>query len=971
MLSRLLIALLMLAVPTLVSTPAWAALQPALTVGNYAYDQPPNAGDAPDKGQSGLLAFGQGKLADASITTRAEWFGDGAAKYKVVSIVIDLLRDYPVDQISIVSNAPNRYYGIRAVSVRARAEAEPDYTSIRAQTWYGTASPLPDDVPLNNTLTVNMGNRTTRLIIIRIARLHEYQHMALNEISVHPGTGEPAQDPAPPLSADRLRAEIAKPVKQIPRSGMVDVGNYLAGVTPDDGVPDSSGGVVPFLYSTLFNRDRTDYVGWRGSASAPKTVSLVFDLLADHPLDTIRLFSRAPNQYWSFDEITVTYRAEADTTYKIARIERRDRADTDYTLEISMAGKKARFVRLQLTRTNQYLHIPLSEIEFVQGSGEVGQDPAPPYDEQAMREELTAYTRLADQYGQYLYQDWPGKLTSDAQLNSEREQEWEHLRSVVLDPGKYDTYGGLKALGKQPSDGYFRLRKIDGKWWFVTPDGYPFLLKGVDSVSHDEWGYGTLYKEPDGSLRDVFESVPDHDRYAAAYSTTDDGEVLSFVKANLMRKYQGDWKAVWRQVTGKRLIDWGFNGLSKWARDSGVRLPYIDQLPAPADAVRVKWAIDPFDPGFGAKLDRKIEEIGVAGRSTDPWLIGYFFDNERGWDAEVVKEILLNKGTLPAKGAFVDYMADAYGQDLARVNSILGTNASTFDALAGIPIDVGRLPAQDMTGFIRLASKTYYTAIRTAIRTKDPNHLFLGSALVPTWRTSFDWNVGGIDQLDAVSFDVYSDSADYLNEYANLDKPVLNLEYSFSTADRGLRAINAATLSETIAQRGAKYRSFIEAQAGSPVFVGSGWFVYYDQAVTGRPGDGESFNFGLLNQQDQPYTEMTDIMRDTNTSLELVHKYGTSLLTAEMVADSISRLGRVDAHDPVVPLPHVPEAFSLEIASTTRADVVTLDGTVRPSSAKTLVTLVLKVARKSDGSTASTRPLSLWVPKAFKNKDKK
>ncbi|MFC5946590.1 hypothetical protein, partial [Micromonospora harpali] len=178
-------------------------------------------------------------------------------------------------------------------------------------------------------------------------------------------------------------------------------------------------------------------------------------------------------------------------------------------------------------------------------------------------------------------------------------------------------------------------------------------------------------------------------------------------------------------------------------------------------------------------------------------------------------------------------------------------------------IDVNRVPAGDLSAFIKLASDRYYAAVRQAIREEDPHHLFLGSALVPGWRSSTEWIVGGAEHLDAISLDVYSDSAAYLADFEPYDKPVLNLEYSFTCHERGMRAINTAVKCTSVANRGEKYRSFLQEQAKSPVFVGSGWFVYYDQAVTGRPGDGENYNFGLLNQQDQPYTEMTDIMRET------------------------------------------------------------------------------------------------------------
>jgi hypothetical protein len=950
-----------LAVSLLTVTPAVAEPLPSVTTGNYAYDQAPNAGAVTDAGQTGLLPFGTGALADAQTTTRAQWVGDGVAKYKQVSVVLDLLRDHPLDHLKLVSNAPNAYYGIKSIAVRARSEGEPDFTALAARPWYGTASPLPAGTALSNTLTVPLNGHTARFVIVTITRLHEYQHMVLNEIAVHPAGDPPGGNPAPALTAEQLRAELAKPTKQVPRPGMVDVGNYYFGVTPDDGVPDSAGGVVPFRYGELFNRDVTRNVGWRGRADAPKTVALVFDLLRDHPLDRIRIVGNAPNQYWGFDEITVTYRPESSETYRVASRAVRPRTELSYTLEVPMSDQVARFVRIEVSRVNQYLHIPLSEVEFAVGDGPVGQDPAPPYAAAQLQRELARHTRMVDRFGQYLYQDWPGKVTSTGQLQQDHRQEWSRLKDVAADRAVHDRYGGVKSLPKQPAEGYFRLRKVDGRWWFVTPDGHLFLLKGVDSVSHDEWGYGTLYKNADGSPRDVFDGLPDPQLYPDAYAVTDRGHTVSFVKANLMAKYGDEWRQDWREVTGRRLLDWGFNGLSKWARDPGLRMPYISQVTAPPDAIRVLWAIDPFDPQFGAKLDRHTD---IKALRHDPWLIGYFFDNERGWNTDVVKEVLRRDGSLPAKQAFVDYLAGAYGHDLARVNTLLGTSAGSFEALAATPIDVARVPADDVKAYIRLASRTYYTAVRAAIVKQDPNHLFLGSALVPTWHSSLDWNVGGIDQLDAVSLDVYSDSAAYLAEYEALDKPVLNLEYSFNTSDRGLRAINASVRAESVADRGHKYRAFLQAQAKSPVFVGSGWFVYYDQAVTGRPGDGESFNFGLLNQQDQPYSEMTDIMRDTNLTLELVHYYGTTDLTAQMLAGSITRLDRVERGETRLSLPAVPAAFRLEIASSSHPGVIGLDGSVTPASRRTRVTVELEVTRTGDGSAARTRPITVWVPGA-------
>lgn len=92
-------------------------------------------------------------------------------------------------------------------------------------------------------------------------------------------------------------------------------------------------------------------------------------------------------------------------------------------------------------------------------------------------------TWLVDRYGQYLHQDWPGKVVSDEQLRSEYAEEATRLAHVAPDRIRYDRYGGLKELGRHKATGYFRLEQIDGRWWFVTPDGHLFVLKAVDAFS--------------------------------------------------------------------------------------------------------------------------------------------------------------------------------------------------------------------------------------------------------------------------------------------------------------------------------------------------------------------------------------------------------------------------------------------------------------------------------------------------------
>lgn len=670
------------------------------------------------------------------------------------------------------------------------------------------------------------------------------------------------------LSVQLLGAEHAQ-------AEAVTDGNYYAGSPPTSGCPDAVGNrLVAFQDSRLFNGDTADCVGWEGSSSAPKSVTLVFDLLYDRPLSSISITSTAKNTFWGFDEIEVTYRPEAGTAYRVAHSEAWDRSRLDYQRTVAMNNTQARFIRIKLTRVNQFLHFPLSEVTFTVGSGTV--DPTPdPYIQEEMDAELSVPTRLVDVYGQYLYGTWSGKLTSDQQLQQDATDEAAALAGVTLDTTTYDQYGGVKALGRSTKHtGFFRLEKdAQGKWWFITPDDYKFILKGVDSTSATDWGYATVVKDTDGDPLGKFSTLPDEATYAAAYSS--DRTEMSFVKANLMRKYGiTGWETPWRDITRKRLIKWGFNAQSKWSRDGGLQMPWIGQITAPANVKRIaSYAIDPFDPAFATELDKQLSPTTsiVRANVNSPWLIGYFFDNERGWDDSVMTTMLNGTPTqYPAKAAFVAYMIDTYG--LAETNNKLGTPGATQQDLEtrklsdNVPIGSALRAA-----FIGEASKAYYSTVQAAIDKYDRNHLFLGSALVPGWRSSLAWEVCGRAYVDAISLDVYSNNADYLDTYEPYDTPVLNLEHSFNVHGRGLRSINGSVRADDIAGRGTMHQQFSWGQAESPVFVGSGWFSYYDQAITGRASDGENFDFGLVNQQDQPYTAMTDVMAQTHQQLEQRH----------------------------------------------------------------------------------------------------
>ena len=119
-------------------------------------------------------------------------------------------------------------------------------------------------------------------------------------------------------------------------------------------------------------------------------------------------------------------------------------------------------------------------------------------------------TELAvDRYGQYTGEEWPGKVTTDDQLRADAAKEWPQIRDAKFDPAKFDRFGGRLDAGKFEATGHFRLQKINGRHWLITPEGHRYFLIGCDAVGYREGGYSTPLKNPDGSRRSGFAELPD------------------------------------------------------------------------------------------------------------------------------------------------------------------------------------------------------------------------------------------------------------------------------------------------------------------------------------------------------------------------------------------------------------------------------------------------------------------------------
>src|ERR1035437_8803288 len=174
---------------------------------------------------------------------------------------------------------------------------------------------------------------------------------------------------------------------------------------------------------------------------------------------------------------------------------------------------------------------------------------------------------LVDQFGQWMADDWPGK----AKTLDELKAAWA-AEDKALGPGdfNYCRYGGYQGT-QAKATGFFRVEKVDGKWWIVDPDGHYFYSAGVDCVTPSS---GT---SPNGR-QGLFAALPP----AAASSGGRAG--ASFYTWNMVRRYGADWSAPWTDLAIRRMLAWGFNTVGNWSDvrvANARRVPYTLTLGVP------------------------------------------------------------------------------------------------------------------------------------------------------------------------------------------------------------------------------------------------------------------------------------------------------------------------------------------------------------------------------------------------------
>ena len=438
---------------------------------------------------------------------------------------------------------------------------------------------------------------------------------------------------------------------------------------------------------------------------------------------------------------------------------------------------------------------------------------------------------VVDEFGQWNLGDYEGKIKSQEQLK--KEWDAEDNETVSTKDYNYSKFGGY-LNAKIKATGFFRTEKIDGRWWFVDPEGYLFLSVGVDCVSPGGGGNAINIDK----RRNLYKELPP----SGIGSNSARPNSVSFGIWNLYRRYGEAYPVRSKDLVIKRMDKWGLNTIANWSSPEVAALnrkAFMMQLHGIGIEDGIMGLPDVYAPGFKAKIEAACKSFVIPYKE-NPWLIGYFIGNEPSWleQEERLCGLILDGADKPIKSELKKYLAK------------------------------GDTPERRKQ-FIYDTFRTFLKTVNHAVKRYDPHHLNLGMRFghVPAKEVQ-DICKNIFDVFSFNCYDLFPPKAFMDQILTGTGLPMIIGEYHFGTVDRGM----AQSLWQVNSQqeRGVAYRYYTERAYSHPGLIGTAYFQWSDQDLTGR-SDGENYNCGLVDVTDRPYQHQVEAMMETAKQLYDIH----------------------------------------------------------------------------------------------------
>ena len=414
------------------------------------------------------------------------------------------------------------------------------------------------------------------------------------------------------------------------------------------------------------------------------------------------------------------------------------------------------------------------------------------------------------------------------------------------------------------TQGYFRVgRSTTGHWWFQDPEGHPFFFRGVTSVSRGE------ELKPTGPYT-----------------------------RRVLDLYGRD-PAGFRKATFERLRSWGFNALGAWSNqelwDQGMPFTVILNFAQSGPQIDGTYLPDVFDPAWEKGIDATAKKLAEPER-TSKQLIGYFTDNELGWEQAPIGGLQLASDALdPKHSPTLLQLCQSQGQGTAAYEAawrfVLARHGNSLQQLATdwkVPLDAQATVRlwtkgqsairsseylKDDAAFSGEFARRYFELTAKAIRKYDPNHLILGCRFggPPGDAILAQVKRPWVDVVSANNYR-YEMQARMNIYYRATGLPVLNTEFSWGHVGFSERPLpneepTGASAVERMVENG---KTALEDSFHLPGLVGWTWYRWVDKVDFVPP-----ITYGLVTIHNDPNTATTDLATRINRCAERIAVTGT------------------------------------------------------------------------------------------------
>jgi len=392
-------------------------------------------------------------------------------------------------------------------------------------------------------------------------------------------------------------------------------------------------------------------------------------------------------------------------------------------------------------------------------------------------------------------------------------------------PLSLSKYGGwLKH--QTEATGFFYVKKIDGRWWGVDPEGYLYINSAMNSMRE-----GTSARNRQALI----------DNFGTKQNWTNQTiGMLHELGFNCIGSWSDHRAIIEANKTAERpmayTINWNF--MSSYGRERGGTYQRPGNIGYPNQAIFV------FDPEFREFANRHAQQLVEF--KDDPNLFGHFSDNEMPFRMSSLKDFY----TLP------DHEPGHHG-------------AKRWMEIKGITLE--NATNKHREEFMAHIADLYFSIVSEAIKKYDPNHMYLGSRFHGGERNRQLFMETAGKYLDVISINYYmrwTPEKKHMENYTNwTGRPFIITEYYTKGEDSGMtNQSGAGWIVRTQKDRGLFYQNFNLALLESGNCIGWHYFKYQDNDPTAVGVDPSNIdgNKGIVDNDYRVWEDFVEKMKEIN-----------------------------------------------------------------------------------------------------------